>query len=354
MDAVSRLHELVRPFLRREAAHKPDKGSLQRHAKSFAEGSPAALRREPLCIDPVRDEGDSVRWDPCREGLGVGVLADHDQVAVGEPADADLLRPQGPTVNGRNGRRVGQAPGDAGQCMGIEQMGVDHVDAMPADQLDRQLNRAPDWVVLNGCDIDLEPEPAQRGGERAFVGAQTGDLEFVAWQLRNQIGDVGFHPANDGVAEDLQELEGLRTTGSTGNSVATAHSACHDVSFAWDRSWGASEAISMTPLGYWKTLLLKPSVQSRAALRATSGLSPAVSAGGPQACTDPPLWAVPVRAGPGARRATARSAGTRWPTRPGRWPARVGWARPPCWGHAPPKTLRPRPGHSAGSDRLGR
>jgi hypothetical protein len=39
-------------------------------------------------------------------------------------------------------------------------MGVNDSDAMLADQPDRHFDRAPGWIVLNGRDIDLEPEPA--------------------------------------------------------------------------------------------------------------------------------------------------------------------------------------------------
>ena len=98
-------------------------------------------------------------------------LADDDQIDVRQSADADVLRPQCSGVNGRDRRRVGQAPGKAGQRMGVEQMGVDDVDAALTDQLDRHLDRTPGRIVLNGRDVNLEPEPAQRCRKRALVGA---------------------------------------------------------------------------------------------------------------------------------------------------------------------------------------
>src|SRR4051794_35781919 len=65
---------------------------------------------------------------------------------------------------------------------------------------------------------------------------------------------------------------------------------------------------------------------------------PAPSAAGLRAYTCPRLWAVPVKAGPGARRATARSVATRSPTHPVRSPAQAGAVQPPCWGRTRPKT----------------
>jgi hypothetical protein len=88
VDTLGHSHKLVRTFFPRQPTHKSYERGVQRNAQGHAEPFTASVRGEDTNIDSIRNEGEVFGQDAQSQCLGVGFLADDDQMSVSHPADA--------------------------------------------------------------------------------------------------------------------------------------------------------------------------------------------------------------------------------------------------------------------------
>src|SRR3954468_19217587 len=97
--------------------------------------------------------------------------------------------------------------------MRVREVGVDQIDIVLTHDLGRHLDRAPERIVVDRRDEDVEAEAPQRRRERALIRAEAKNLELVPRQIGDETADVALHASDDRVTDDLEKADlGLRAS----------------------------------------------------------------------------------------------------------------------------------------------
>src|SRR6478752_1570993 len=85
-------------------------------------------------------------------------------------------------------------------------MRMNDIDRIGADKADAKLDGLPVGFIGHRCQMDAATDVSQLRCERALRYTQACNMKEIARQALEQAQHVGFHSANDGATNNLQQI----------------------------------------------------------------------------------------------------------------------------------------------------